>query len=98
MTLFYIVSKNVLFLNVLKKYFHARPCLQTLFALNISAQDWQVIASQSLQTQDASEKSYRQSSKEVKASKNIILIMQKCLLSCSCYLFCLQVSIGACNS
>ena len=69
MTLFYIVSKNTLFLNVLKKYFHARPCQQTLFALNMSAQDWQVIASQSIQTQDALEKSYRQSSKEVKASK-----------------------------
>ncbi len=35
----YIVSKNTLFLNVLKKYFHARPCQQTLFALNMSAQD-----------------------------------------------------------
>lgn len=69
MTLFYIVSKNTLFLNVLKKYFHARPCQQTLFALNMSAQDWQVIASQSIQKQEISERSYRQSSKEVKASK-----------------------------
>ena len=69
MTLFYIVSKNTLFLNVLKKYFHARPCQQTLFALNMSAQDWQVIASQSIQKQEISEGSYRQSSQEVKASK-----------------------------
>lgn len=69
MTLFYIVSKNILFLNVLKKYFHARPCQQTLFALNMSAQDWQVIVSQSVQAQDALDKFYRKSSKEVKTSK-----------------------------
>lgn len=81
MTLFYIVSKNILFLNVLKKYFHARPCQQTLFALNMSAQDWQVIASQSIQAKDASEKLCRQSSEAVKTSKKHSLNYAKVIIA-----------------
>lgn len=70
-----------MFLNVLKKYFHARPCQQTLFALNMSAQDWQVIVSQSIQAKDASEKLCRQSSEAVKTSKKHSLNYAKVIIA-----------------